>query len=148
MVRSTRPGISRFRFVSRNNSSILVHCIRIEQPFGVDKDKARTALTRLDLAIEARFASGVAGRADLLDADPDRVLVAIHAHLDHALGLTRGLTLSPQRPARAAVVPGLPALDRSAQRLVVHMRDHQHLAARSVSCNAGQESRRVEFGLE
>ena len=30
----------------------------------------------------------VAGGTQLLDPDPDRVLVAIHAHLDHALGLT------------------------------------------------------------
>ena len=35
-----------------------------------------------------------------------------------------------------------------AQRLVVHMRDHQHVAGRGIGGHAGDEARRVEFGAE
>src|SRR5262249_10083090 len=108
----------------------------------------RTGPVALDLAVEAGLSPGVAGRADLLDTDPDRVLVAVGAHLGHALGLTRRLTLSPQRITRAAEVPGLSGRNRFAQRLVVHVRDHQHLAGGSVSGDAGHKAGRVEFGAE
>ena len=84
----------------------------------------------------------------LLDADPDRILIAIQAHLDHALGLTLGLAFSPQRMARPAEVPGLAARDGLAQRLVVHVGDHQHVAGGGIGRDTGHEPRRVEFGLE
>ena len=67
---------------------LLVHRIRIEQPVRIDEDEPGAGVFGLDLAVEAGPAAGVAGRADLLDANPDRVLVSIGAHLDHALGLT------------------------------------------------------------
>ena len=56
----------------------------------------------------------MAGRTDLLDLDPHRVLIAIHPDLDHALGLARALALAPQRIARAAEVPALAGRDRGA----------------------------------
>ena len=88
------------------------------------------------------------GGAGLLDPDPDRILIAIQAHLDHALGLTRRLTFSPQRVARPAEVPGVAARDRLAQRLVIHVRDHQHVAGGGIGRDTGHEPGRVEFRLE
>src|ERR1700754_798946 len=114
----------------------------------IHERQRRPALAFADRAVEARAPPGVAGRARLLDLDPDRVLVAVHSHLDHALGVAGGLALAPQRIARAAEIPGVAALDGLAQRLGVHVRDHQHLAARSIGGDAGQKTSRVEFGLE
>ena len=85
---------------------------------------------------------------DLLDPDPDRILIAVQAHLDHALDLTGSFALSPQRVAGAAEVPGLATGDGLAQGLVVHMRDHQHVAGAGVGRHAGHEAGRVEFGLK
>src|SRR6266436_203813 len=90
--------------------------LRIEQAPGVDERQlhaafASRALARLDLAIEAGLPPGVACGPDLLDLDPDHILIAIGTHLDHALGLTGGLAFAPQRVARAAEIPGLAAGD-------------------------------------
>src|ERR1700742_4357887 len=122
--------------------------LRIEHLVGIDKGQLRATLAAINLAVKARAAAGVAGGADLLDPDPDRVLVAVQAHLDHALGVAGGLALAPQRIARAAEVPGVAAFDGLAQRLGIHVRDHQHLAARSIGGDAGHKAGRVEFGLE
>ena len=83
--------------------------------------------------------------ADLLDLDPDRVLVAIDAHLDDALGVAGRLALLPQRAARAAEVPGLAGGDGFRQRLRIHVRDHQHVAGRGVGRDTGHEPVGVEF---
>ena len=90
----------------------------------------------------------MAGGAGLLNADPDRVLVAIGAHLDDTLDVTGGLALAPQRLAGAAEIPGFSARDRLAQRLFIHMRDHQYLAGTGVGRDAGHKTSGIEFGLK
>src|SRR4051812_16489737 len=96
--------------------SFAIDGARIEQAVRVDKGQADLAAPAFHLAVEAGASAGVAGRAHLLDADPDRVLVAVGAHLDHALGLAGALALPPQRVARAAEVPGFTGGDGLAQR--------------------------------
>jgi hypothetical protein len=118
---------------------------RIEHLVGIHERQLRAAL---DLAVEAGATAGVTGRAGLFDPDPDRVLVAVHPHLDHALGVAGALALAPQRLTRAAIVPGLAAGDGFAQGFVVHVGDHQHVAARRIGGDAGDETRRVESGPE
>src|SRR6476620_4939448 len=61
---------------------------RIELPVRIDELQPCVTIGRLDLAIEAGVPPGMTRCTLLLDADPDRVLIAIHAHLDHALGMT------------------------------------------------------------
>jgi hypothetical protein len=90
--------------------------------------------------------AGTAAR--LLDANPDRVLITIHPHLDNALNVSRALALAPQRFARPAVVPCLSGLDGLPQRLVIHMRNHQHVARSCVSGNTGDKTGRIKFGLK
>ena len=121
---------------------------RIEQPVRVDERQARGATDCVDLAVEARLPSGVTGSSRLLDANPDRVLIAVQPHLDHPLGVPGAFALAPQRVAGPAEVPRLAAFDRLAQGLVVHVRDHQHVAGRSVGRHAGDQAGRVEFRLE
>jgi len=53
-------------------------------------------------AVEAGPSAGVARSACLLDPDPDRVLIAIQAHLDHALDMAGSFAFAPQRVAGAA----------------------------------------------
>ena len=69
----------------RKSRSLPVDGMRIEHLVGIHK---RELVSRLDLAIEARPAAGVAGRVLLLDAEPNRVLIAIDPHLDDPLGVT------------------------------------------------------------
>src|ERR1700749_2071445 len=95
-----------------------IHGLRIEHLVSIDECQLRAAVAAVDLAVETRAPAGVAGSADLLDLDPDRVLVAVHPHFDHALGVAGALALAPQRVARAAEVPGFPAGDGLAQRFV------------------------------
>ena len=90
----------------------------------------------------------MAGSASLLHAEPDRILVTIGAHLDDVLGLARHFALTPERIARTAEIPGLAARDGFAQRFLVHMRDHQHLACRGIGRDASEKPGRIEFRLE
>src|SRR5450759_731032 len=100
-------GISRHRKRGMTRS-LPVDRLRIEHLIRIHERQSRPALGSRHLAIEARAAAGVARGAGLLDQDPDRVLIAIQAHLDHALDMAGGLALSPQRIAGAAEVPGFP----------------------------------------
>ena len=73
---------------SGTRSSFPIDICRIELPIRIHERQLRTAIGGGDLAVEAGTPARVARGAHLLDPDPDRVLVAVHAHLDHALGLT------------------------------------------------------------
>ena len=68
--------------------SFAIDVRRIELPVRIHKRQPRATVSRFDLAVEAGMPAGVACSALLLDPNPDRVLIAIQAHLDHALGLT------------------------------------------------------------
>src|SRR5947209_14974778 len=70
-----------------------------------------------DRTIKARAPPGVARPGTrLFDFDPDRVLIAVDAHLDHALDVAGSLAFAPEAITRAAVIPGVAALDGFAQR--------------------------------
>src|SRR5262245_53567928 len=98
-------------------------------------------------AVEAGAPPGVASaRSFLHHLDPHRVLVAVDPHLDHALDVAGAFALAPQLFARAAIVPGLPALDRAPQCVGIHVRDHQDVAAARVRGNAGDQPVRIELG--
>src|SRR5712691_10247725 len=87
-------------------------------------------------------------RPFLLDPDPDRVLIAVYAHLDHPLDVAGGLALLPQGSARTTEVPSLAARDGLGERLGVHVRHHQDLARARIGRDAGDEPVGVEFGRE
>ena len=60
-------------------------------------ERHRAGLAERHRAVEARAAAGVAGAgACLLDPDPDRILVAVDAHLDDALDVAGALALAPE----------------------------------------------------
>src|SRR5262245_35944540 len=93
-----------------------VNRLRVELPLRVDEAQGeRASRRRADgkRAIEARPAAGMAGGlgARRLDHEPDGILVAIGAHLDHALRVAALLALAPQAAARARPVMRLARLD-------------------------------------
>src|SRR3569833_504054 len=120
----------------------------IEQLLGIDERQSRSAHALRHTAVEARAATGVACRPDLFDPNPDRILIAIDPHLDHALYMPGAFAFAPERLAAAAEVPGLSARDGLAQSFIIHMRDHQDLAGPGVGRNACDKAGGVEFGLE
>ena len=71
---------------------------------------------------------GVARRALLVDLDQEGVAVAVHPDLLHVLPVAGGLALDPVLLPRAAPVRRPPGAEAAVQRLVVHPRQHQHLA--------------------
>src|SRR5262245_29804830 len=127
-----------------------VHVLRVERALRVaELERDRAGLAERHRAVEAGAPAGMAGpRPRLLDLDPDRVLIAVDAHLHHALHVAGALALAPERPPRAAEVPGLPGRDGPLERLRIHVRDHEHLARARVGRHAGDETVGVEFGRE
>src|ERR1700730_5221368 len=119
--------------------------LRIEHARVAEFERHRAGFAERHRAIKTRAAAGVAGAGDLLDLDPDRVLVAVNAHLDDALGVTGSLALLPQRAPRTAEIPCLAGGDGFCQRLGIHVRDHQHIARNRVGGDAGDEPIGVEF---
>ena len=79
-----------------------------------------------------------------LDSHKQRVLVAVHAHLDDALDLARSITLVPERLPGPRPIPCLPRRDRLGKRLLVHMRDHEHVGRRGIDGDHGDQSAGIE----
>src|SRR3989304_6716883 len=110
-----------------------VNGLRVELPLRVDEAERPAAArggTERDHPIEAGSAPGWAGGLDArrLDLQPDRVLVAVGAHLDDALRVPALLALAPEAAARPRPIMCFPRFDGSGKRLVIHVGEHQHLA--------------------
>src|SRR5262249_17715622 len=115
--------------INRHSLLVAIHRLRIERLLAVERQRHRAVLAERHHPIEARAPAGVAGAgAVLLDLDPDRVLVAVDAHLDDALGVAGLLALAPELAARAAEVPGITRCNGARERFRIHMRDHKELA--------------------
>src|SRR5829696_3416065 len=100
----------------------------------------RLGRDRLELAlVEARARTGVARRAGRIDQREERVLVAVEAELLHPLHVARGLALVPELLARARPEPHLTRLAGALERVVVHVREREHLAGARVLDYAGQK---------
>src|SRR5580658_6541785 len=92
----------------------------------------------------APFAGVAVAPAELLDAQQQRVAVAVDPQLARVLDVPRGVALAPELLAAAAPVPDAPGLDREAERLLVHVGDAQHAVRVGVLDDDGHEPRRVE----
>ena len=89
----------------------------------------------------------VAGRADLLDLDQQRVAVAIKRDVFHGLRVAAGLALHPELLARAAPEMGLAGGEGGLERGAVHPRHHQHAPGGLLLDDRGDEAVGVEFQL-
>src|SRR5262245_27461521 len=130
-----------------------VNRLRVEWPLGVHEAQGEGAALRFadgKRAIEARPATGMAGSigACRLDHEPDGVLVAIGAQLDHALRVAALLAFAPQAPARARPVMRLARLDGAGERLGVHVGEHQHFARLGRGRDNGEKPVLVEARSE
>src|SRR3546814_2525077 len=83
---------------------------------------------RSDPPIEAACLSRMAGRASRLRAHPDRVLVAINAHLGDVKDMAGGFPLFPQAGPAAGPEMGNAGFPGQRQRLSIPMRHHPHVA--------------------
>src|SRR3990172_9574910 len=106
---------------------------RVELSLRVDEAERHAAArggTERDHPIEAGSAPGVAGGLDArrLDLQPDRILVAVGAHLDDALRVPALLALAPEAAARPRPIMRLARLDGAGKRLFIHVGEHQYLA--------------------
>ena len=76
---------------------------------------------------EARAGAGVAGAAPVLDdGEQQHVAVAVVVRRLHLLDVAAGVALAPHLLAAAAPVDHPPLVERHAQRVGVHPRQHQH----------------------
>src|SRR5260370_30091077 len=107
------------------------------------------AVAQRHRAIEARAPPGMASAGSgLLHLDPNRILVAVEAHLHDPLHVTGGFALAPQALPRAAEVPSLAGRDRLGDRLRIHVRDHQDLARTRIRHDAGHKAIGIELGCK
>ncbi len=96
-------------------------------------------------AVEAGEVAGVAGGAGLLDEGEQGVAVAVVAQLVDLLEVARGGALVPVLVARAAEEPGGAGLERPAERLGVHVGEHEDLAGGPLLDDARHEAPGVEL---
>src|SRR5579884_2443451 len=92
------------------------------EPFGTVR------LSKLHLAVETGPLAGVAGRANRIDEEQNRVLVAVDEDLLDAQVVARGFALRPQLLAGAAPERDKAQVFALAPRVLVQDADHQHLA--------------------
>src|SRR6185437_2952404 len=92
---------------------------------------AHAPISILEHAKEARLVALMAGGgvAVLIDAQQNRIGVAIDPDFAHRLEIARLLALAPQPVARAREVAGVSGGDRLIEGFAIHIRDHQQLPA-------------------
>src|SRR5690606_36154856 len=107
----------------------------------------RLADDRLDRChVEARRRARVAGGPLLLDAHEERVAVAVEGGRAHVLTVAARVALAPELLA-AARPEGHPSLgEGAAQRLGVHVAEHEHLTGVVLLDDRGQQPGVVETG--
>ena len=89
--------------------------------------------------VEAGVGAGVAGGPELLDLDQQGIAVAVERRPAHVLAVSAGVALAPVL-LPAARPEGHPALgEGAAQRLGVHVAEHQHLAGVVLLDDRGQQ---------
>lgn len=66
--------------------------------------------------------------AYLVDADQERVAIAVEAHGFDILGMSRGITLAPVCPPRTRIKRDASGGEGAMQCLVIHPAEHQHVA--------------------
>jgi len=90
--------------------------------------------------VEAGAIAGVAGRADLVDGDEQRITVAVEPNALDPLDVTARVALAPVLLPTARP-EGDSALGQGAvQRLVVHPPDHEHIARVVLLDDSGDEA--------
>src|SRR2546421_5423219 len=119
---------------------------RIDRPLECGQGLVRGE--RLELAaVKAGPLARMASGSRRLDERQQRVPVAVVADRLHRLSVAGRGALVPQLLARAAVEVDLAGLPREPQRLGVHVRERQHLAAAPVLHHAWNQALLVECDL-
>lgn len=99
-------------------------------------------------AVEARRRKSMARRACRLDAQFERILVAIDADLDDPQHVAGAFPLHPQAPARAGMEMGKAGLARFGDGLRIHVGKHQQRTGGVVDRDGGDEAIGIELRHE
>ena len=100
----------------------------------------------MDGAVKAGIATRVArAAARLFDVEDDGILVAVGAHFDDFLDLSRGGAFVPNFLARARPIHGLTFFECEAERLAIHPGEHQRFASVGIDGDRCEQSVFIEF---
>ena len=110
------------------------------------RDRLRLARS-IELLEEAALEAGVAGAADLLNLEEERVGVAVLEPAHHLLRVAARLALEPEFLPRPAPVVHEARLQRRAERALVHPGHHEHAPGGRVLHDRGDEAVGVVFEL-
>src|ERR1700722_16785905 len=117
------------RWVRESGAGIFSSAMRSEGLWKRLCYSAKTALpASFQLAKEAGWRPGVAGRSQLVHFQKQHIAVAIHEGLNQPLGMAAGFAFLPDFPARPRPVGHLAAGKGMFQCFPVHPGEHQHLA--------------------
>src|SRR5882757_3190054 len=97
------------------------------------------------VGVKAAVVAGVTGAADLVHHQQHGVTVAVQACRMDPLGVTGGGAFDPLFAAGPREIGALAGLQRAGQRLVVHPRDHQDVAAAALLHDGGEQAVGVAF---
>lgn len=109
-------------------------------------DRRRLAIA-IEIAVETTPLARVTGRAGRLDQGDEGVPVAVVAQLAQLQHVSRGFPLAPDLLPRAAVEMQLPGLGRQPQRLLVGVRQSQHLTGLRILGHHGYQTPLIELKL-
>src|ERR1700674_1246143 len=100
--------------------------------------------------VEARAAAGMAGGAGARDVNlhDEGVLIAVDQEVDNLEAVAGRRAFLPQLLARARPEPGGALLDGAGERLLVHVREHEHGAVGGVGDDARNQAAFVEARRE
>src|SRR6185369_8043142 len=121
---------------------------RTRRESGSANDKLACKRAILQATVKASGRARVAGRPSRVRDDQKCVLIAIDADFLDIENMAGGFTLAPQFFAGARPEMRLARRDRGVDRLLVHMRDHQHRAGLCVRHDSRDQSCRIEFRQE
>ena len=91
--------------------------------------------------------AGIAITANF-DTKQDGVLIAIGKHINNMLNLARCVAFAPDLLARARPVMRHAGFKTKAQRLIIHVSDHQHILTTIVDSYTNHEAIRAETWRE
>src|SRR5277367_1562323 len=97
------------------------------------------------VGVEAAVVAGVTRAADLVHHQQHGIAVAVQPYRMHPLGVAGGGAFDPLFAAGPREIGALAGLQRARQRLVVHPRDHQHVAAAALLHDRGEQAVGVAF---
>ncbi len=110
--------------------------------------RSPTITIQNNISVKARCAASVAIRATAGGGHINQqyILITIHLHTLHMLRVATGLALDPQLLSGTAPIGCKSCFQRPGERVLIHMRNHDHASAGMVRNDACNQTISAEFG--